>query len=141
MISKWWTKKWDWQRPLTSVKVVDGGQRRFEIEFFERVIRHDKDYWEILAVLGNHYTAEKRYHEGLAVDRVLARLRPDDPVVFYNLACSYSLVGWIPSALRALGRSLALGYRDFRHMMQDRDLQALRRDKRFKGLIAEYVKV
>ena len=141
MISKWWTKKWDWQRPPTSAKVVDGGQRRFEIEFFERVIRHDKDYWEILAVLGNHYTAEKRYHEGLAVDRVLARLRPDDPVIFYNLACSYSLVGWVPSALRALGRALALGYRDFRHMMQDRDLRALRRDKRFKGLIAEYVKV
>ena len=78
--------------------------------------------------------------EGLAVDRRLAQIRPDDPVVFYNLACSYSLVGWIPSALRALERALALGYRDFKHIMHDRDLEALRSDRRFNSLLGPYVK-
>ena len=141
MISKWWKKKWDWQTPPIDVKVVVGGQRSFEVAFFESIVRRQGDYWEVLAVLGNHYTADKRYREGLAVDRRLAQLRPDDPIVFYNLACSYSLVGWVPQALKALERSLTLGYRDFKHLMQDRDLDALKRDRRFKGLVTKYAKV
>jgi len=138
MISKWWRRKWDWQKPPFEVKTVPGGQRGFEMAFYESVVRRQADYWEVLALLGNHYTAEKRYREGLAVDRRLAQLRPDDPLVFYNLACSYSLVGWIPSALKALERSLALGYRDFKHMMRDRDLETLRKDKRFESLLSNY---
>ena len=92
-------------------------------------------------MLGNHYTATKRHRDGLAVDRRLAALRPDDAVVFYNLACSYCLVGMMPSALKALDRSLSLGYRDFRHMMHDGDLDKLRRDSRFVSLMSKYVKV
>lgn len=140
MISKWWKKKWDWRQPPLDVKSVKGGELSFEVSFFESVARRQGDYWEVLALLGNHYTAEKRYREGLAVDRRLAQLRPDDPVIFYNLACSYALVGWVPSALRALERALALGYRDFKHMMRDRDLDALKRDKRFKNLLASYAR-
>jgi len=140
MISKWWNKKWDWQEPPVEIMLVAGGQRSFEIDFFEAVSRRQRDYWEVLAVLGNHYTAEKRYREGLVIDRRLAQLRPEDPVVFYNLACSYSLVGSVSFALEALERSLALGYRDFPHLMKDRDLDAVRSDRRFEGLIAPYVK-
>ncbi len=140
MISKWWHQKWDWKRLSVEDDSSEEAQRKFEVAFFESVVRRQGDYWEVLALLGNHYTAEKRYREGLAVDRRLAQLRPDDPVVFYNLACSYSLVGWMPSALRALERSLELGYRDFKHLMRDRDLDALRRDKRFKSLLASYAR-
>jgi len=139
MISKWWDKKWDWREPPVETKAAGGGQRGFETEFFESVVRRQGDYWEVLSVLANHYTSEKRYREGLALDRRLARLRPRDPVVFYNLACSYSLVGRLRSALKALKRALALGYRDFSHLMDDEDLDALRHDGRFRSLIAPYV--
>ncbi|MHC4712509.1 MAG: TPR end-of-group domain-containing protein [Planctomycetota bacterium] len=141
IISKWWRGKWDWQKPHFDCKIVPGGQRGFEVAFFETVARRQGDFWEVLAALGNHYTVEKRYREGLAVDRRLAQLRPDDPIVFYNLACSYSLVGWIPQALNALERSLALGYQDFRHISQDNDLDALRKDARFRNLLSKYARV
>ena len=32
-----------------------------------------------------------RFEDGLSVDRRLARLCPSDPLVHYNLACSFSL--------------------------------------------------
>lgn len=141
MISKWWQRKWDWQKPTIDCKVIPGGQRSFELAFYESVVRRQGDFWEVLAILGNHYTSEKRYREGLAVDRRLAQLRPDDPIVFYNLACSYALVGWIPQSLSALDRALALGYRDFKHISQDRDLDALKRDRRFRSLLSKYARV
>lgn len=140
MISDWWQKEWSWHVP--ALKASHGrGQREFEIEFFEGVARKQPDYWEVLAVLGNHYTAVKRYQDGLAVDERLAVLRPNDSVVYYNLACSYSLVGRLNLALQALERALFLGYRDFQHIMRDRDLEAVRKDSRFRSLLGKYVKV
>ena len=41
-------------------------------------------------------------------------------------------------ALKTLRQAVELGYRDFRYMKQDRDLEALRRDPRFKQLLREY---
>jgi len=141
MISKWWQKEWSWHAPILKGAVLKDNQRDFEIEFFEGIVKRQADYWEVLAVLGNHYTAAKRYKEGLAVDERLAALRPNDSVVFYNLACSYSLLGSIELALESLERALALGYRDFQHVMRDRDLEAVRKDRRFRGLVSRYVKV
>lgn len=140
IISKWWGRKWDWQKPGMKVRVFKGSQREFETAFFEGIVARQGDYWEVLAVLADHYTTVGRYREGLSVDRRLATLRPHDPVVQYNLACSYSLVGRIEQAGKALEKALALGYRDFRHLFSDTDLAALRRDKRFKRIMNKYVK-
>ena len=141
MISKWWKVKWDWQSPPVEEKSAAKSQREFEIEFFEGIIARQKDYWEVLSVLGNHYTSVRRYREGLAVDRRLAHLRPYDAIVYYNLACSYCLVGRLIPALEALEKALSLGYRDFVHIMRDSDLTRLRKDKRFRELLSRYVRV
>ena len=65
------------------------------IEFMEGLVRRDPDYVDALQLLGDHYTQRGRYAEGLKVDERLSRLEPRDPLVFYNLACSYSLTGAI----------------------------------------------
>lgn len=140
MISEWWQREWDWRIPALKPR-NSTTQREFEMEFFENVVRRQPDYWEVLAVLGNHYTAAKRYQDGLAVDERLAMLRPNDSIVYYNLACSYSLVGRLNLAIQALERALGLGYRDFQHMMRDRDLETVRKDARFRSLVSKYVKV
>ena len=63
-----------------------------KIEFMEGLVRRDPDYVDALQLLGDHYTQRGRYAEGLKVDERLARLEPRNPLVFYNLACSYSLM-------------------------------------------------
>jgi len=141
MISKWWHAHWDWHLPPLTKESEQVSQRQFEMEFLEGIIRRQSDYWEALTVLGNHYTAVKRYDDGLTVDERLAVLRPNDAIVQYNLACSYSLTGRLPLAFEALERSLSLGYRDFAHMMRDKDLAEVRKDKRFRSLLSRYVKV
>jgi len=42
--------------------------------------------------LGNAYTENGMYAKGLLVDLKLSRLKPNDPLVHYNLARSYALL-------------------------------------------------
>ena len=108
----------------------------FEITFFEGVLKHRPDFVEALIAIGELYTRKGLYGRGLQVDKRLSRLRPDDPVVLYNLACSYCLTGDMTRALRALKKAIACGYNDFEYLNRDSDLDALRKDRRFKRLMA-----
>ena len=97
-----------------------------KIQFMEGVLRRDPQYVDALQLLGDHYTQRGRFVDGLQVDEQLAKLMPDSPIVFYNLACSYSLTDRFDQALRALERALELGYRDFAWLVRDPDLKKLR---------------
>jgi tetratricopeptide (TPR) repeat protein len=107
----------------------------FEIRFFESARRRDPDSQPVLEALGHAYTRRGRLEDGLAVDRRLAQLRPKDPIVHYNLACSYSLLGSKEDGLDALERAIALGYDDLEHLENDRDLDGIRGEERFVALV------
>ena len=97
-----------------------------EIEFMEGLVRRDPDYVDALQILGERYTQRGRFAEGLKVDERLARLEPEDALVFYNLACSYSLTDQFDRAALALEQALNLGYRDFTWLAKDPDLKKFR---------------
>ncbi|HZF00789.1 MAG TPA: hypothetical protein VE344_02735 [Methylomirabilota bacterium] len=97
-----------------------------KIEFMEGVVRRDPNYVDALQLLGDHYTQRGRFDEGLDVDERLARLEPKNPLVFYNLACSYSLTDQFDAAALALEKALQFGYRDFAWLAKDPDLKKLR---------------
>lgn len=103
----------------------------FEIFFFEGVTRRDPDFIEALQILGDGYTKTGQWEKGLKIDKRLARLCPDNPLVFYNLACSYSLMGKLDEAIAALTKAVNLGYDDGQWLNKDPDLENLRCDKRF----------
>lgn len=104
----------------------------FEIEFCEKLLAQNERFLSALIMLGDLYTQRGLYEKGLAIDEKLSRLKPEDPVVFYNLACSYSLLNRVGDSLAAIKKAIALGYDDFEHLGQDLDLKNLFRDVRFK---------
>lgn len=107
------------------------GGAEWEIRFYEDIIKRNPNYVEVLTLLGNLYTGRKLYAKGLEVDRRLASLRQDDPIVHYNLACSYALLNQPDEAFRALFRAIELGYSDAEHMEADSDLDKVRSDPRY----------
>ena len=107
----------------------------FEIRFYERIVQEKPDYVDALSLLAQAYTTRKQYQKGLGIDQRLARLCPEDPLVFYNLACSHALLGQKREALQALEQAAALGYRDFNYMLKDADLKSLREEARFLKLL------
>ena len=108
----------------------------FEIQFFEGIAHRDPDYVEALQVLGDAYTKTGQWEKGLQIDQRLAKLCPNNPLVFYNLACSYSIMNRLDEAFAALKRALKLGYNDAQWLNKDPDLKNLRGDRRFDRIRA-----
>ena len=119
-------------------RLGDQSQLDFEIDFFNGSLERKPDYVDCLRVLGNNLTLKGRYTQGLGIDKRLVQLRPHDPLAHYNLACSYALLKRADLALRSLRKAVELGYRDFRYMKEDRDLESIRHDPRFRQLLREY---
>ena len=119
-------------------RLGDQNQLDFELDFFTAILKRYPDYVDVLRVLGNLLTLKGRYADGLQIDRRLVQLRPNDALAHYNLACSYALLKRPDQALKTLRRAVELGYRDFRYMREDRDLDTIRHDPRFRQLLREY---
>ena len=112
----------------------------FEIRFLEGILKYQPDFIEGLILLGDHYTKKGLYDKGLRVDEKLAALLPEDPVVHYNLACSYSLVSEINKAFRSIKKAIRLGYHNLEHLEHDKDLMNLRQERRFQEYYARLKK-
>lgn len=97
----------------------------FEIRFLEGVLQKSPHFIEALIQIGHLYTQCGFFQKGLSVDQKLARLRPQDPIVLYNLSCSYSLTGQVEKAFAVLQVAIDQGYHDFEHLHQDQDLKNL----------------
>ena len=120
-------------------RVLNREQRRnldIEIGFLEGLLRRDPKYIDALQILGDDYTRRGRFQDGLRVDEQLSELRPTDPMVHYNLACSYALTDRHEDAFAALNLALDRGYRDFRWLGKDPDLSTFRRHPLYRRLRA-----
>jgi hypothetical protein len=109
----------------------------FEIQFFEAILRRHPDYIDVLRCLAESLSARGQFIRGLGVDEHLAALRPQDPIVRYNLACSLSLVNRLSDAVAELKNAIALGFRDFSHMEIDGDLDNVRQHAGYQSLVRE----
>lgn len=128
------------QVPVVKGSFADWSRRSqldFEVAFFERVVERDRCFVDALRVLAELLTHRKSYQRGLQVDQRLARLRPDDPLVRYNLACSYALVRALRNATKALREAVELGYDDFDFMEEDPDLDNIREDPDYQLLLRQ----
>jgi hypothetical protein len=88
-----------------------------------------------MRALGDLYTRTGAYADGLRVDENLSRLCAEDPVVWYNLACSLALANRADDAFDALNRAVELGYNDYEGMKKDPDLTSLHGDARFESIL------
>jgi hypothetical protein len=119
-------------------RLSEPNQADFELEFFTGILEHKPDYIDVLRIVANLLTLKGRFAEGLQIDKRLVQLRPHDPLAHYNLACRYALLKRPEQSLKNLRRAVELGYRDFRYMREDHDLDPIRHDPRFRQLLREY---
>ncbi len=125
--------------PETSTRRLrEQSQLDFEIEFLGGVLDRDPWFVDALKAQASNLAAKGQFARALQLDRRLARLRPEDAIAWYNLACTYTLLGMIDPAFFALQRALELGYSGRRRLRRDPDLHALRRDPRFARLLRRF---
>jgi predicted Zn-dependent protease len=110
---------------------------KFEIEFFEGILKRNPSDKGVIELLGALYTKQGRIDEGLRMDRKLVRLAPENPTAHYNLACSLALKRRKADAVRALRRAVETGYRDLDWLREDPDLASLRNYAAFRDIEVE----
>ncbi len=115
----------------------DTAGRRRQIDFLEAVRRRCPGDIPVMKALAELYTQAGQYAKGLLADLELTRACPADPMVWYNLACSHAVLKHKDEAISALTLAVDLGYRDFPWMRQDKDLESIRDDRRFRDLLAK----
>lgn len=96
--------------------------------------RHPENF-EALSELAGLYTRRGQYHDGLQADLKLVQMRPQDPIVHYNLACSLARLGETEKACESLKQSIDLGYSDREFMLGDEDLASLRDLPQFQEIL------
>jgi adenylate cyclase len=69
-------------------------------------------------------------------ERALA-MRPDDPVLLYNVGCIYSLLGRADEAIHCLENAVSAGLAEKRWLENDTNLAPLRKDIRFQALLGK----
>ena len=109
----------------------------FEIQLFESILKERPDFTEVMMALGDLYTKKGLNEKGLRIDQKLFHLRPEDPIVLYNLACSYSLTNQIEEALKIIKLAIEFGYDDMEYLLSDRDLDNLKKDQQFQKFWVE----
>jgi len=112
----------------------------FEITFCENLVKNNPDFLPALRLLGDLYTKKGFFEKGLHIDEHLCLLQPEDPFIYYNLACSYSLLNETDKAFRSIKLAIKCGYRDFDYLKNDNDLTNLRNDNRFQRYIIRVLK-
>src|SRR3989440_3483189 len=117
-------------------KLTPRQQRDLDIEigFMEGVVQRDPKFLEALQILGDDYTRRGKFQEGLRIDEQLVQLRPQDPAMLYNLACSYALTKRFEQAVTILDQAIEQGYRDFKWLIKDPDLHNLRQHPLFRKI-------
>ena len=82
-----------------------------------------------------HYEA-KEYEQGLEILEATLVDYPENPFLYYNMACCESLMGRKDEALKHLKKALAAHQPFVELARDDRDLDPVREDPRFEKLVA-----
>ncbi len=102
---------------------------------YEALVRIDPAKTESLLHLSRLYLAEKELSKATRVYERLAALLPDNPAVFYNLACLYARQNRTDPAVSALRRAISNGYSNWGHLRADPDLANLRDTAYYQSLV------
>ena len=112
-------------------------QLDFDVDFFEQLLSRNESDVEVLRVLAELVSKKGSVDRAVELDEQLTNLLPEDPLVRYNLGCSLARAGQTREAIASLKRAILLGYDDLAHLEVDPDLDSLRDDPEFRGLLGK----
>jgi len=113
----------------------------FRKNFYERVLKKKKDYYEVLMQLSIIYSELGQYEKAKEVDKKIVEISPYDPIAYYNLACDYSILGDVERSVKWLKYAINLGYKDFKYMEKDPDLENARKTSLYREILKKIDRV
>jgi adenylate cyclase len=139
----------DYQSPLLVAQIyTDAGlpaeaeaSRRRGIKVVEARLRLNPDDARALYMGANGLVGLGEYERGLEWATQALAMKPDDPMVLYNVSCIQSLAGKLDDAMDCLERAVKNGLNEKGWLEHDSNLEPLRRSKRYQALIRQLDKI
>lgn len=108
--------------------------RQRAIQTLENQIMKAPEDARARSLLAGMYAEVNRVEEARREMQLATALRPNDPTLHYNCACTYTALGLKEEALDSLRRAWEAGYHDMNWIRRDPDLEALHGDPEFERL-------
>jgi tetratricopeptide (TPR) repeat protein len=90
---------------------------------------------DIYLAQGIRYIQKEEYEKALSELKQALAIDPGNKIGLYNAACCYSLLKKTEKAILFLQKSIDAGFVDWRHIENDKDLDNIRDDERYKEII------
>ncbi len=118
------------------------GEKEKAREFIERLIRVLEQQIDTVPedvrahiLLACKYAEVGRRNEAAQQLEMAVAMRPNDPSVLYNAACTYGLLSLKTESLAVLKRAVEAGFTDMEWISRDTDLACLRDEPEFKRIL------
>lgn len=105
--------------------------RKRVVQLIERHLRIAPDDAKAMIMQGNTLIMLDEREKGIDYIARGAALAPNEPLVLYNVACGFALLGEDERALSYLDQAVKAGFGDRQMLLRDSDFQKLRQDPRF----------
>ena len=111
-------------------------QNNFEkaISNYKMALHHNKNFEEAYINLSTAYLGKKQFKSSLKTLNTLESINPRHPLLHYNFACYYALLGNITMGIESLKQAISNGFKNHRILKTDPDIESLRQDPQFKEL-------
>ena len=105
-----------------------------EIAVYEGHLKKVPEDARARVLLAGCYAIQGRSEEAQREANMAMVLRPDDPMILYNVACAFCAMNNVGDALAAIKKAWDSGFRDATWTRQDPDLALLRGEPEFERL-------
>ena len=111
----------------------DSGIRAaFMSAFADRIKDRTADGWYVSVQKGSTVVEKER---AVQFAKQAMQVDPDDPMLLYNVACTYAQLDMLDDALTALEHAVEGGWGDKNWIEHDSDLDSLRDTPRYKAIV------
>ena len=104
------------------------------ISNYKMALHHNKNFEEAYINLSTAYLGKKQFKSSLKTLNTLESINPRHPLLHYNFACYYALLGNITMGIESLKQAISNGFKNHRILKTDPDIESLRQDPQFKEL-------
>src|SRR5512133_902758 len=116
-----------------------GNLRIRAVQAFEAHLREVPEDARARGLVASYYAEMGRTEEAKREANLAMTLRPNEPLILYNAACTFCKMNQKAEALDALGKAWRVGYRDSDWAWRDPDLALLHDEPEFEKLFPKKI--
>jgi tetratricopeptide (TPR) repeat protein len=103
---------------------------------YQMALKHDEKLFEVYINLSVAQLRAEDFDQAYLTLQKLKNFQPQNPSVFYNLACYYSLTKQPEFGKVAIQKAVQLGFKKFQTLKTDPDLENLKTDQSYNEWLA-----